>query len=185
MEKDNTQKKITFWVSVYSCVDLIVGAVLMGVLLISFLFRQVGVKGTSMLPTLEENQRLIIAINNGLREIKKGDIVVVNQPNIFKESLIKRTIATEGDEIDINFETGTVFVNGVELQEPYINENTYTEEGVEFPQKVPKGCVFVMGDNRNSSTDSRHPLIGMIDTRYIFGKVIFRIWPPNKIGNLK
>ena len=98
--------------------------------------------------------------------------------------IVKRIIATEGDEINIDFALGKVYVNGEELQEDYINdfELPMDFEGMEFPQTVPEGCVFVMGDNRNASTDSRSPDLGMVDERYIIGHVLAVVWPPENFG---
>ena len=114
----------------------------------------------------------------------KGDIVVLNKESFMHGPIVKRIIATEGDEINIDFALGKVYVNGEELQEDYINdfELPMDFEGMEFPQTVPEGCVFVMGDNRNASTDSRSPDLGMVDERYIIGHVLAVVWPPENFG---
>ncbi len=178
--------KHSVWNSVYEFAELMVGAVCLMLFLTSFLFRTADVNGDSMNPTLLNNEKLIVLINNNVfGKAKKGDIVVVNQPSIFNESIIKRVIGEEGDEVNINFEKGEVWVNGVLQKEDYINTPTNRFEGVEFPVVVPKGCVFVLGDNRNNSSDSRHPLIGMIDRRYINGKAVFRYLPLKRLGRLK
>ena len=90
---------------------------------------------------------------------------------------MKRIIATEGQTVDIDYATGSVFVDGVLLDEPYINELTFLDEGMTFPVQVPEGSVFVMGDNRNNSSDSRNPQLGTVDVRYIIGKAEFLIFP--------
>ena len=178
--------KHSVWNSVYEFAELMVGAVCLMLFLTSFLFRTADVNGDSMNPTLLNNEKLIVLINNNVfGKAKKGDIVVVNQPSIFNESIIKRVIGEEGDEVNINFQKGEVWVNGVLQKEDYINTPTNRFEGVEFPVVVPKGCVFVLGDNRNNSSDSRHPLIGMIDRRYINGKAVFRYLPLKRLGRLK
>ena len=110
--------------------------------------------------------------------------MVVNQPNEFGKPLIKRIIALEGQAVDIDFKTGVVTVDGQVLDEPYISTPTTVYEGVDFPVTVPEGTVFVMGDNRQNSTDSRSEMVGFIDTRYILGKAIFRIFPFNTFGLL-
>lgn len=178
--------KHSVWNSVYEFAELMVGAVCLMLFLTSFLFRTADVNGDSMNPTLLNNEKLIVLINNNVfGKAKKGDIVVVNQPSIFNESIIKRVIGEEGDEVNIDFDKGEVWVNGVLQEEDYINTPTNRFEGVEFPVVVPKGCVFVLGDNRNNSSDSRHPLIGMIDRRYINGKAVFRYLPLKRLGRLK
>ena len=86
------------------------------------------------------------------------------------DPIVKRVIATEGQTVDIDFEEGVVYVDGVALDEPYVNSTTNERENFTEPVTVPEGCVFVMGDNRNRSTDSRSAAIGCVDTRYIIGK---------------
>lgn len=163
------------WKFVYEWMDSLVFAFLTILLVFTFLFRIVGVNGTSMMPTLQNGNWLAIrAINT---EIKRGDIVVVTQPNDLNEPLIKRVIGVGGDKININFETGEVAVNDTVLNEPYIAELTHHRFDVTFPVTVPEGCVFVMGDNRNNSLDSRSSAIGFIDCGYILGVAEFRILP--------
>ena len=158
--------KHSIWHTIYEFAELMVGAVCLMLFLTSFLFRTADVNGDSMNPTLLNNEKLIVLINNNVfGKAKKGDIVVVNQPSIFNER--------------------EVWVNGVLQKEDYINTPTNRFEGVEFPVVVPKGYVFVLGDNRNNSSDSRHPLIGMIDRRYINGKAVFRYLPLKRLGRLK
>ena len=144
-----------------------------------FVFRM---DGHSMDQTLADGDRLIIT--SMFYTPAAGDIVVVNQPNEFGKPLIKRIIALEGQTVDIDFKTGVVTVDGQVLDEPYISTPTTVYEGVDFPVTVPEGTVFVMGDNRQNSTDSRSEMVGFIDTRYILGKAIFRIFPFNTFGLL-
>lgn len=163
------------WKFVYEWMDSLVFAFLTILLVFTFLFRIVGVSGTSMVPTLQNGNWLAVrAINT---EIQRGDIVVVTQPNALHEPIIKRVIGLEGDKININFDTGEVTVNGTVLNEPYIAEETHRHFDVAFPVTVPSGCVFVMGDNRNDSLDSRSSVIGFIDCGYILGVAEFRILP--------
>ena len=133
--------------------------------------------------TLQHNDRVIIT--NLFYKPGNGDIVVFQSPSeTFEYPLVKRVIATEEQTVDINFETGDVFVNGVLSHEPYINTMTTSPLDFSGPVTVPKGYVFVMGDNRNSSTDSRDNVVGFVDTRYILGKVLFILIPgADEYGN--
>ena len=159
----------------FDWLDSIIYALLAIFILFTFLFRLVGVSGQSMEPTLHNGDWLAVrAVNT---KINRGDIVVVTQPNRLNEPIIKRVIAVAGDIVDINFFTGEVTVNGVVTDEPYIAEKTVRSFDTSFPLTVPQNCVFVMGDNRNHSLDSRSSVIGFIDTRYILGVAEFRLIP--------
>ncbi len=142
------------------------------------IFRIIVVSGGSMNQTLQHGDYLLLLNNVFYKEPKQGDIVVFSK-DAFKEGepVIKRLIATEGQWVDIDFDAGIVYVNGNPLDEPYINTPTFLEEGVSFPLMVEEGCVFVLGDNRNSSKDSRSPEIGQVDKREILGKAIFLFLP--------
>ena len=107
---------------------------------------------------------------------------LLRKAEFLEEPIVKRVIATEGQTVDIDFDTGEVSVDSKVLDEPYISTPTQRDEGVSFPVTVPEGMAFVMGDNRMNSTDSRSEKIGMIDTRYILGKAVFRIYPFDRIG---
>ena len=152
-------------------------------LVLLLLFRVVVVSGPSMMDTLVDGDCLVLVSHAVAGEPKYGDIVVVSK-KAYKdgEPIIKRVIATEGQEVNIDFYKGIVSVDGVELDEPYVNTPTNEFEGIEFPQIVPTGCVFVLGDNRNLSKDSRSPEIGMIDKREILGKALVIALPgPNEV----
>jgi len=152
---------------------------LVGILLVFLLlFRVIVVSGPSMNQTLVNGDYLLLINNILYTQPKQGDVVVAAKES-FKngEPIIKRVIATEGQWVDIDFETGIVYVNGNALDEPYVNTPTNLYEGVEFPLMVDEGCIFVMGDNRNESKDSRSPEIGLIDQREILGKAIFLFLP--------
>ena len=163
------------WRFIYEWLDSLVFAFIVILLLFSFGFRIVGVNGPSMQPTLKSGDWL--ALKAITTTVNRGDIVVVTQPNTINEPLIKRVIAVGGDTLDINFADGTVSVNGELLNEPYIAEKTYRMFDVAFPITIPKGKVFVMGDNRNNSLDSRSSTVGFIDERYILGVAEFRFFP--------
>ncbi len=141
-------------------------------------FRQVVVVGDSMNHTLVDGDRLLLVSNLFYRNPEPGDIVVASKDTFRDgEVIIKRVIAVEGQTIDIDFTTGNVYVDGVLLEETYIASPTMLPEGTQFPLTVEPGCVFLMGDNRMNSTDSRNPQIGQVDTREILGKVIFLMFP--------
>lgn len=165
--------------------DLVFG--LVGILLVfMLLFRVVVVSGPSMVPTLQNGDCLVLLSNVFYNNPKYGDIVVASKDSFKKgEPIIKRVIATEGQEVDIDFKSGIVYVDDVALSETYTNTPTNLFEGVSFPLVVDEGCVFVMGDNRNDSKDSRNPEIGLIDRREILGKVLLLALPGKSIDTGK
>lgn len=151
---------------------------LAGLIVLMMLLPVVVVSGTSMTNTLQNGDYLLILSNIFYREPKYGDIIVASKDTFDNGSpIVKRVIATEGQTVDIDFDAGIVYVDGVALEEPYTRTATNIQEGVSFPLTVEEGCVFVMGDNRNGSRDSRYPGIGLIDKREIRGKVIFLFLP--------
>lgn len=153
------------------------------VLLFTFAVRLIGVDGSSMVPTLQDRDKVILLNNLLYHDPQKGDVVVLAKKSFQDgQPIVKRVIATGGDTVDIDFTAGEVFVNGEKLDEPYINEPTHEQLTMSFPQTVPEGCIFVMGDNRNRSTDSRDVSIGMVDTRYVLGHVLARVLPVKSIG---
>ncbi|MDO4743123.1 MAG: signal peptidase I [bacterium] len=180
--------KNSFLHIIFDFFDCIVVSVVIVALLFSFLFRVVGIEGGSMEDTLIEGDRVIIT--NMFYKPENGDIVVIsrNYNNINNaetdEPIIKRVIAVEGQTVDIDFQKGIVYVDGNAIDEPYIKNLTNRAHDVKFPVTVKKDCVFVLGDNREVSLDSRDERIGMVDTRYILGKAVFRIFPFEKIGGL-
>lgn len=193
LEKRNLVKEAVEWL------DIIATAIIAVVIIFCFVFRVATIDGDSMLNTLNGGDELgrnadRVIITNLFYTPKPGDIVVISRnventiesQKVSQGPIIKRVIATEGQLVNID-DDGVVWVDGKALKEDYINGN-FTEKGlVEFPVEVPQGCIFVLGDNRAVSLDSRSPLIGnngMIDTRYVLGHAVFRIYPFNKIGRL-
>ncbi len=174
--KKTENKKKSFHLSVYDFVSIIMSSFIIIALVFTFAFRLVGVEGSSMTNTLQENDWLLTVQKESY---DRGDIVVITEPNYFNEPLIKRVIAKGGETVDIDFTTGTVYVDGVALDEPYTRENFIAPkiDDIDFPYTVPEGHIFCMGDNRNGSTDSRSQLIGPLDERYVLGKAVVRILP--------
>lgn len=148
-------------------------AVIIAIAIKAFIFETILVDGYSMLPTLHDRDRLAVnKIGYHIGEPARGDIVVFKYPGDPKLIFIKRVIGIEGDRVEIK--NHRVIVNGEELEEDYIMEMTLGD----YPEAVvPKGRVFVLGDNRNDSRDSRYPDVGFISVKNIRGKAFARIWP--------
>ena len=161
----------------YEWVRSCVTAVLIIVLVFTFVVRMMGVQGPSMRQTLQEGDRLLVLNSLLVRDYRQGDIVIARKESFSEDPIVKRIIAVGGQTVDIDFGAGTVYVDGEALDEDYINDRTYTYEGTDFPLTVPEGSVFLMGDNRNMSTDSRDVRIGTVDTRYLIGKAVFLLYP--------
>lgn len=161
----------------YEWARSLVAAVLIITLVFTFAVRMMGVSGPSMIPTLQDGDRLIV-INAALcGTYRVGDIVIARKESFDEKPIVKRVIATGGQTVDIDFDLGRVYVDGALLEEEYINDLTYLEEGTEFPLTVPEGSVFLMGDNRNHSNDSRDERLGPVDERLIIGKAVFLLFP--------
>ena len=161
----------------YEITEIFAIALVIIIIVTAFLVRVINVSGTSMEKTLQDGNRLIISSFN--YSPQRGDIIVSSQPNSRERLLIKRVIAIEGDEININWTTGDVSINGEIIVEDYINGDSYVNINGnyrdEFPLTVPEGYVFVMGDNRGVSWDSRYKEVGMIRTDYLLGKAVLRL----------
>lgn len=173
-EKDGEEKSGR---EAYEWVQALVCSVLAVVMIFTFVIRLIGVDGHSMVPTLQNGDRLLVLNSMLYDDYKYGDIVVLRKESFLTEPIVKRVIATEGQTVDIDFANGIVYVDGVALEEDYINDLTYTDEGTEFPLTVPEGSIFVMGDNRNRSDDSRNSALGTVDTRYVIGRAVFLLFP--------
>ena len=147
-------------------------------------FRIVVVNGSSMYNTLIDGDYLLLISNTFYRDPQPGDIVVASIDSFDDGApIVKRIIATEGQIVDIDFEAGIVYVDGVALEEDYTYTKTTTQEGVSFPLRVEEGHVFLMGDNRESSRDSRYPGIGQVDRRELLGKAVFLLLPGTNRGH--
>ena len=165
--------------------------------LFTFCMRVVIVSGSSMFSTLVDGDYLLLINRPLCGELEQGDIVVASMER-FKdgEPIVKRVVATEGQTVDIDFRAGIVYVDGVALEEEYTYTPTHLSEGMEFPLVVEEGCLFLMGDNRGDSRDSRAPEIGLVDEREILGRAVFLLmpgtgtgeytveWDPGRIGGL-
>lgn len=172
------EKQTTKGRDLYEWVQSLVGSVLVVVAIFTFVIRMMGVDGHSMLNTLQHGDRLLVVNSMLYHDYKYGDIVILRKNGVFDDDpIVKRVIAVEGQTVDIDFAEGIVYVDGEALEEDYIREPTYTAEGTEFPLTVPEGSIFVMGDNRNGSSDSRDYRLGTVDTRYVIGKAAFLIFP--------
>ena len=191
-QKFNTKNKISATGEAFEWLEVVVSALLAVVLIFTFAFRVATIVGGSMENTLIENEKIIIT--DWFYTPKAGDIVVIsrnieNNPDSSLDNgpIIKRVIATEGQTVDIDFNAGIVYVDGVALDEPYTKTPTNVQYDVKFPVRVPEGHVFCLGDNRNESMDSRDTRIGnegMIDQRYILGRAVLRVLPLNKFGGI-
>ena len=170
----------SLWRELLEWVESITFAGVVAFFLFTFVVRLVTVEGHSMEPTLVEHDRLVIQTLNYEPEV--GDIVVIKLPDM--NALIKRVIAVGGQTVDIDFDNGIVYRDGIELDEPYIMEPTYRSKDMVFPAEVPEGCVFVMGDNRNHSSDSRDMTVGMVPVERVIGKAVFRFMPLETVGGL-
>ena len=182
LDADKNKENGTPYEEFLEWVETIIFAFFAVILIFTFLLRQANVDGESMVPTLQNGEKLIV--HHLFYTPEKGDIVIVDSSNLGKP-IVKRVIAEGGDTIDINFDTGAVTVNGEVLDEPYINDLTKRDEGGQvYPLTIPDGYYFVMGDNRMNSLDSRSAAVGLVPEDEIMGKVVFRIWPFDRIGTV-
>ena len=158
--------------SVYDFASILVSAVLTVGIIFTFFFKISTVSGESMENTLHHADRLIIS--SVVNDVEYGDVVVTSQPNLFNKVLIKRVIAVGGQTVWFDEETKQTIVDGKALDEPYIKEEMEYTSAMDKLFTVPEGKIFVMGDNRNNSSDSRDEFVGVIDENYIVGKVVYR-----------
>ena len=184
-QETRSEKKRNFIVNSYEWVEALISSLIAVIVVFMFLFRVVNVSGPSMLPTLRSNDRVILS--SFFYKPHQGDVIVITHTTKLKEPIIKRVVALENQVVDINFETGVVSVDGVALDESAYIENGITTQLSDFnyPLQVPKGHVFVLGDNRSVSNDSRFIDVGMVDERYILGKAEMIVFPFNRFGTIK
>lgn len=168
--------------SIFEWGNTLVAALVILLLLMTFVFRQVTVEGASMNDTLQNHDRLITT--DVFYTPHAGDIVVVSHGRNYDKALIKRVIAVEGQTLSIDYDTGEVVVDGVLLDETYIKGTTKmpNRRPMDIPEVIPEGYVFVMGDNREHSLDSRSEDVGLIPVNDIIGKATLRIYPFDSIG---
>lgn len=176
--KKKEQPKYTWQQNIALYLHDIVYMLVIVMLLLMLFFRVIVVDGPSMERTLLNGDYMLLVSNLFYKEPQYGDVVVVSKQAYDNgKPIVKRVIATEGQTVDIDFEAGIVSVDGVPLDEPYTKTLTTLKEGAAFPQTVEPGCVFIMGDNRNNSKDSRSVQIGQVDKREVLGKVICLAFP--------
>ena len=159
--------------TIYSLITVAAVAVLVATLWLPVL----QIYGSSMTPTLQDGD-IVFSVKTS--NLEQGDIIAFYYNN---KILVKRVIAGPGDWVNI-FTVGTVSVNNVELDEPYLVEKSFGDADIEFPYQVPDGKIFVMGDHRSTSVDSRSTTVGCIADEYVIGKVMLRLWPWEKIGTI-
>lgn len=170
-ERHRIRYRYALRTTVYTLLAVAAAAILVATLWLPVLH----IYGASMTPTLQEGQ-LVVAVKG--KALEPGDIVAFYYNN---KILVKRVIAGPGDWVDLDKE-GNVFVNGVALEEPYLEERAYGQCDIELPYQVPDSQYFVMGDHRSTSADSRTSAVGCISTDAVVGRLVFRVWPLGEMG---
>jgi signal peptidase I len=160
----------------YELAASLITALLLILVVFTFLCRPIRVDGNSMLPTLHDGDWLLISAFSA--KLERGRVAVIAESGSLHKPIVKRVIALPGDVVDIDFTTGTVSVNGAVLAEDYIAGPTTRPGDLEFPLTVEPGTCFVLGDNRNHSTDSRFAAVGLVDQREVIGQLLLRIPSP-------
>ncbi len=176
-EREKLRYRMRFQRTLFSTIGFLIVVAAVSVLISTMLFPVIQVTGDSMEPTVENGEILILQKTD---ELQTGDLVAFYYQS---RILLKRVIGTAGDYIDIDPE-GNVSVNGELLEEPYVTDKSLGECDIELPYQVPDGRIFVMGDHRSVSMDSRTEAIGCVGQEQIIGKVAFRIWPLTRAGFL-
>ncbi len=176
-----------FRMDLYYWLQALVVALIAIVLLFTFIGRIIGVKGSSMYPTLHNGDMMLVR-SIGYHP-KQGDVVVLTKESFLSEAIVKRVIAVGGQTVRIDYQENKVYVDGVALEEDYINledSDPMEEKPADYYSEVtvPEGSIFVMGDNRNWSTDSRSPSLGLVDERYVIGGVLCVLFPLGNFGSV-
>ena len=172
------EEKVSFKLDLFYWTQTLVTVLITLILLFALVGRVIEVKGSSMVPTLHEGDLMLLQ-SIGYTP-KQGDVVVLRKASFMTDPIVKRVIATGGQRVTIDYGSSTVYVDGVPLDEPYINEIMVSPASPEmsiFDAEVPEGSIFVRGDNRNHSSDSRHINLGTVDERYILGKALWVVFP--------
>ena len=158
--------------TIYTLITVAAVAVLVATLWLPVL----QIYGSSMTPTLQDGE-IVFSVKTA--DLEQGDVIAFYYNN---KILVKRVVAGPGDWVDISPETGNVFINDILLEEPYLQEKSFGDADIEFPYQVPDGKLFVMGDHRSTSVDSRHIAVGCVAEEQIVGKIVFRVWPLDQFG---
>lgn len=174
------KKKPTLRGEIYDWVQSLITALMICVVLFLFFVRVIDVSGDSMNPTLFNGNKMLVS--DLFYKPKAGDIVIFKKDSYDPDkALVKRVVAVGGQTVNIDFDTGVVYVDGEPIEEDYTADPTYNKLDFMGPWKVPEGSVFVMGDNRNASTDSRDKRIGNVDERLIIGRAYLVIYPVSEL----
>lgn len=177
-EKARLQYRRRYNRTLKSTVAVLVVVAAVAVLVATLWMPVLQIYGGSMTPTLEDGE-IIFTVKTS--DFEPGDIISFYYNN---KILVKRVIAKAGDWVDMD-EDGRVYVNNTELAEPYLTETAYGDTNIDFPYQVPDGKIFVMGDHRATSVDSRNTAVGCVAQEQIVGKILFRVWPLNRLGSVR
>ena len=175
------EKKASIKAEVFSWVKVIVSAIIIALLVDFFIIANAVVPTGSMETTIPAGSRIMgLRLYYDFKEPERGDIVIFKYPDDESVDYLKRIIGLPGETVEII--SGKVYINGELLDEPYLKEGALGECDIEMPYQVPEGRIFVCGDNRGTSLDSRSRAVGCVSEEQIVGKIVFRIWPLTEVG---